>query len=170
MSGDETVEDVTFGQSIHRTLWLHEWPRTKVRAGFLHPLLYSGEATRCVAIQFRPVPLHDALTELTSAQIDMETADNLREKFGRRSTVMQEREKDNLDEREEDLADGHTDIRFRGYVTISADNVAEVRRDQTSLEQAGYRAAVRMAVLRDQQWAALVTCALPIPTRPKGKK
>lgn len=167
MAGDESANAVAFDATVHRTLWIHEWPRTKVRVGFFQPLLYTGEATRCLAIQFRPVPMHQALNELGSAQVDMQTAENIRLKWGGRTSIAHDRERADLEEREEDLADGFTDVRFRAYVTISGPELADVRRDQASLEQAGYQAGVRMSPMRWQQWAALVTSSLPVPTNGK---
>jgi len=170
MAGDEAPNTVTFDGTVHRTLWMHEWPRTKVRVGFVQPVLYTGEATRCLAIQFRPVPMHQALNELGSAQVDMQTAESIRLKWGGRTSVAHDREREDLVEREEDLADGFTDVRFRAFVTISAPTLADVRRDQASLEQAGYQAGVRMSSLRWQQWPALVTSSLPVPVRGKDKR
>lgn len=169
MAGDEAPNTVTFDETVHRTLWMHEWPRTKVRVGFVQPVLYTGEATRCLAIQFRPVPMHKALNELGSAQVDMEAAARIRLKWGGRTSVSHDRERADLEEREEDLADGFTDVRFRAFVTISAPTLADVRRDQASLEVAGYQAGVRMSPLRWQQWPALVTSSLPVPVRGKDK-
>lgn len=170
MAGDESPNTVTFDATVHRTMWMHEWPRTKVRVGFVQPILYTGEATRCLAIQFRPIPMHQALNDLGSAQIDMESAERIRLKWGGRTSVAHDREKADLAEREEDLADGFTDARFRAFVTISAPTLADVRRDQASLEQAGYQAGVRMSLLRWQQWPALVSWSLPVPVRGRDKR
>lgn len=170
MAIDEKRSTVEIDDSVHRTLWIHEWPRTRVRVGFLRPLLYTGTATRCLTIRFRPVPIHEAIREVGQAATDIESAARIRERMGNRVGVLQRREEEDLEEREEDLADGYTDGRFRAFVSISAPNLAEVRRDQTSLEQAGYQAHVRMGVMHDQQWAALATAALPVPTRAKRSK
>ncbi|MBP2437904.1 SCO6880 family protein [Microbacterium amylolyticum] len=170
MSIDEHSSSITIDGTEHRTMWVHEWPRTKVRVGFLHPLLYTGESTRSVVLQFRPIPMHEAINELGQAQIDLEAAATVREKWGGRTGILHDREAQDLEDREEDLADGFTDGRFRAFVTISGHSLAEIRRDQTSLEQAGYQAHVRMGLLRNQQWPALVTSVLPIPTRGKKKK
>lgn len=167
MSGEEHADHVEFDRSKHQTLWIHEWPRVKVRTGFMEPLLYRGEGTRCVTLIFRPVPLHEAINELSNAQLDMDTATTLREKWGGRTSVLHKREAQDLEEREEDLADGFTDERFRGFVTISGETLAEVRRCRTSLEQAGHGVGIRMSLLRNQQWPALVTATLPVPTKAK---
>ena len=113
---------------------------------------------------------HEAIREVGQAATDIESAARIRERMGNRVGVLQRREEEDLEEREEDLADGYTDGRFRAFVSISAANLSEVRRDQTSLEQAGYQAHVRMGVMHDQQWAALATAVLPVPTRAKRSK
>lgn len=164
MSIDETRTHLRVDQSWHQTLWITEWPRTQVRTGFLEKLMYAGDATRCITLQFRPVPLHKAMKEVAGAQTDMEGAENIRLKFNGRSTVQHKREKQDLDRREEELADGFTDVRFRGFVTVSADSEDALRRARTGLEQAAVGSHLSIAVMHAQQWSAFVTSTLPIPT------
>ncbi|MGF3057336.1 SCO6880 family protein [Microbacterium sp. YY-01] len=170
MDGQEHRDRIEFDESVHQTLWIHEWPRTAVSTGFLQKLLYAGDSTRCLTIQFKPVPLDVALKELNNAQIDMNTADRVRETWGARTGIHHEQERNNLLEREKDLSDGFTDERFRGFLTISGESVSALDRDRSALEQAGFGCGVRMSVLYNQQWASLVTSVLPIPTRSGRRK
>lgn len=169
MAGEEALNNVRLGDSVHQTLWVNDWPRTVVKTGFLERLFYAGESTRVLCIQLRPVPTHKALNELASAQQDMQTAENIRLRWGGRTSVQHRKETEDLNRREEELADGYTDERFRAFLTISAATQADLRRDRSALEQAAVSCGLRVAVMQAQQWPALVTTALPIPTMHKTK-
>ncbi|MGC0252150.1 SCO6880 family protein [Pseudactinotalea sp. Z1748] len=169
MAGAETPQTIHLGHSVHRTFWVNEWPRTVVKTGFLERLFYTGESTRVLCIQFRPVPTDKALNDLASAQQDMQTAQNIRERWGGRTSVQHHKERADLDRREEELSDGFTDDRFRAFLTISAPTEAGLRRDRSALEQAAVGCGLRVAPMWAQQWAALVTAATAIPTEHKTK-
>lgn len=164
MGVDEEWAAVRVDQSWHQTFWIAEWPRTEVRTGFLQPLLYAGDATRVIALQVRPVPIHKALAEVTRAQNDMETAENLRMRMSARVTLTHQREAADLAERERDLVDGYGDVRFRGFLTISADGKDALARGRSEIEQASHEARVSLAPLYGQQAAGFAAAALPLPT------
>jgi hypothetical protein len=163
MGVDEQWDAVRVDQSWHQTLWVAEWPRTEVRTGFLEPLLYAGDATRVIALQVRPVPIHKALGEVTRAQNDMETAEGLRMRMAARVTLTHEREAENLAVRERDLVDGFGDVAFRGFITVSADSKDALTRTRSEIEQASHEARVNLVSMFGQQAAAFATTALPLP-------
>lgn len=163
MGMDEEWDAVRVDQSWHQTFWVAEWPRTEVRTGFLEPLLYAGDATRVIALQVRPVAIHKALAEVSRAQSDMESAESLRFRMSARVTLTHQREAEDLAERERDLVDGFGDVRFRGFVTISADTKDALVRGRSEIEQASHEARVNLVSLYGQQAAGFATTALPLP-------
>jgi hypothetical protein len=164
MGVDEQWDAVRVDQSWHQTFWVAEWPRTDVRTGFLEPLLYAGDATRVIALQIRPVPIHKALAEVTRAQNDMETAENLRMRMSARVTLTHIREAEELAVRERDLVDGYGDVRFRGFITVSADSKDALIRGRSEIEQASHEARVNLVSMFGQQAAGFATTTLPLPT------
>jgi hypothetical protein len=163
MGIDEGWNTLRVDQSWHQTFWVAEWPRTDVRTGFLEPLLYAGDATRCLTLQVRPVPIHKALSEVNRAQSDMETAAEIRLRLHSRVTLAQQREADALSAREEDLVDGFGDVKVRGFITISAETEDALARARTEIEQASHPSRLVLASMAGQQAAGFVTAALPVP-------
>ncbi|MGN6760124.1 MAG: SCO6880 family protein, partial [Leifsonia sp.] len=163
MGIDEAWNTLRVDQSWHQTFWIAEWPRTDVHTGFLEPLLYAGDATRCITLQVRPVPIHKALGEVNRAQSDMETAADIRLRLHSRVTLSHQREMEALNAREEDLVDGFGDVKIRGFITISAETEDALARARTEIEQASHPARLVLASMAGQQAAGFVTSTLPVP-------
>ncbi|MGN6759797.1 MAG: PrgI family protein [Leifsonia sp.] len=163
MGIDESWNSLRVDQSWHQTFWVAEWPRTDIRTGFLEPLLYAGDATRCLTLQVRPVPIHKALSEVNRAQSDMETASEIRFRLHSRVTLAQQREAEALSAREEDLVDGFGDVKVRGFITISAETEDALAHARTEIEQASHPARLVLASMAGQQAAGFVTASLPVP-------
>ena len=167
MGIDESWDTLRVDESWHQTFWVAEWPRTDVRTGFLEPLLYTGDATRVITLQARPVPTHKALAQLNRAQSDMETAANIRMKLSSRIPLTHLREEEDLAVREHDLVDGFGDVQYRGFITISAESKDALAKARTDIEQASHPARLMLASMSGQQAAGFVTAALPVPLEGK---
>ncbi len=66
-----------------------------------------------------------------------------------------------MEERDIELADGHAQYRFSGYVTVTADSRAELDPARAALEQAAGQARIELRLLYGEQDAAFA-CSLPL--------
>ena len=148
--------------SIHQVLWIAEWPRTERNTGFMERLLYSTDTTRTLTLQIRPVETEKALQRIARHKTGLEMANILRERRGMPRSAEKDREMQEVEEREERLADGFADVEFRGFVTISATSREELNRARTSLEQTGRSSGLRLTPMFFQQAAAFSTAVLPV--------
>jgi hypothetical protein len=158
----EHSDRVELDSSVHQVFWIAEWPRAEVRTGFLEPLLYAGDATRVLLLQFRVVRDDKALAAVARAKSDMRVAMGIRTKRGMTVNREQERELEELEERENDLVDGFSDLEFRGFIAVSAGDPDELRRASAAIIQAAQPARLNLALMYWQQAAALVTTSLPL--------
>jgi len=125
MAIDEHWASVHVDNRWHATYWIAEWPRLDVGADFLTPLLLTT-ATRAVSLTMAPVPPAQAVREVESARTaDLADAE-LRHRAGFVSTARHRREAEGALQREAELADGHGDYRFCGYVSVSAATPADL--------------------------------------------
>jgi hypothetical protein len=154
--------ELSIDGSEHVTFWVAEWPRRERPAGFLEPLLYAGDSTRVITLEVAAIPLHRALNEVERAQTDLVVAQVIRDRFEQRTTRAQEREEQEVGTREDHLADGFVEMRFRGYVTISAGSREALNQARTEIVTAARRARIAIAPAYGRQAAAFVTAALPI--------
>ena len=148
--------------AIHRTYWVAQWPRLAVGPTFLSPLLLDGQAVRSVAIVLQPVAPARARREV-EAQITTDEADEqLRAERGFRTTARHRRREHATRERERELADGHQEVRFAAYVTVSARDEDELEVACDRIEQAAQQAHLDLQVMWGEQDLAFTHGALPI--------
>jgi hypothetical protein len=119
-AAEETWRTYRTDSAVHRTYWIEEWPRTEVGANFMAPLLVGTSVMRTVAVTMEPVNVLRATRSAEHARLADESDNELRTRMGFRTTAKRRRQQENVVLREEELADGHADVRFSGYVTVSA--------------------------------------------------
>ncbi len=106
--------------AFHVTYWIAEWPRSDTGPDFLAPLLLQTWVQRTVSVTLEPVSPFRAQRDVEAART-VDVADTeLRQRHGFLMTMRRQREQESVLRREQELADGHADIRFSGYVTVSA--------------------------------------------------
>ena len=113
----------------HRTYWIAEWPRLDVGTEFLAPLLVQTQCMRTVAVTMEPVPPLKAMRAVGFAKTADIADEELRARLGFIPTAKRRNQAEAVARREQELADGHADFRFSGYITVTAP-------DRESLEHA----------------------------------
>jgi hypothetical protein len=160
MAVQEEWASVRVDDRWHATYWVAEWPRVDVGADFLSPLLLVG-GSRSVSLTMAPVPPAQAIREVQSARTaDLADAE-LRRRAGFLSTARHRREAEGALHRENELADGHGDYRFCGYVSTSANSALELDGVCAELEQAAQQSHLELRRLFGQQRDAL-TWTMPL--------
>jgi len=146
----------------HVTYWIAEWPKLGVRPSFLAPLLLMNSgATRTVSVVSEPVPTARAQRQVEHAQTARLSDDELRSRAGYRLGSRRRREGEALDRRENELADGHAEARYSGYVTVSGSNLDEVEQAAAQIEQMAYQCPVELRRLWGEQDTAFY-CTMPL--------
>jgi hypothetical protein len=144
----------------HATFWVAEWPRVDVGPDFLGPLLL-GEGRRSVSLIMAPVGSERAEREVRSART-ADTADReLRARAGFLASARRQREADGVERREEELAEGHHEFRFSGYVTVSGPDAETLATACAEVEHAAQSCRLELRRLYGRQLEAL-TWTLPL--------
>jgi hypothetical protein len=160
MAVDERWASVHVDDRWHATYWIAEWPRLEVDADFLAPLLRVG-GTRAVSVTMAPVPPARAVREVESARTADIADAELRRRAGFVATARHHRAAEGAERREAELADGHGDYRFCGYVSVSAPSPTELDGVCAELEQAARQSHLELRRLYGQQREAL-TWTMPL--------
>jgi hypothetical protein len=119
---DEQWSHLRSGPLWHSTYWIADWPRVDVRPDFLTPLL-MGEGRRTVSLVMEPVPPDRAARDVRAARTADAADEQLRARAGFLPSARRGREAEGVARREEELADGHAEFRFSGYVTVHAQDL-----------------------------------------------
>jgi hypothetical protein len=142
------------------TYWIAEWPRVDVTPDFLGPLLFSP-LRRSIVLTMEPISPSRAARQVAQARTADIADGELRRRGGFLVTARHNREKESVEERDAELADGHAQYRFSGYVTVTADSRQELMASRAALEQAAGQARIDLRLLFGEQDAAF-TCSLPL--------
>jgi hypothetical protein len=146
--------------SFHVTYWVSEWPRVAVGPDFLAPVISVGGVRR-VALTMAPVDPRRAMRQATSDRTADLADEELRRRAGFVPSVRRSREAEGVIRREAELADGHADYRFSGYVTVSASTLDELDQRCADVEQAAQHAHLEVVRLWGRQEEAW-TWTLPL--------
>jgi hypothetical protein len=147
--------------AFHATFWVEEWPRIPVRPDFLSPLLLGSRATRTVALTVESVPPGRAARQVEAARTADLADEELRRRGGFLSSARRRRQAEGVARREEELADGHADCRFSGYITVSAPDLDALEDACAEVEQLAQQCRLQLTRLRGQQ-AEAFTWTLPL--------
>lgn len=158
--------DVSWGQyrsdsAYHATYWVAQWPRIDVGATFLAPLLMQTNVLRAVSTVMEPVPPSVAIRKVEAARTTDIADEQTRARTGFITTARKRLQQDATLRREEELADGHAEFRFTGYVTVSAEDPDELERSCAEVEHAAQQARLELVRLYGQQ-AEGFTFTLPL--------
>jgi hypothetical protein len=144
----------------HATYWIAEWPRIEVGPDFMSPLLLSG-GRRAVSVVMEPVAPERAAREVRSARTSDAAEEQLRATAGFTPNARRGKEAEAALRREDELADGHAEFRFSGYVTVSAADRAALDLACAETEHAAQGAHLEIRRLYGRQREAF-TWTLPL--------
>jgi hypothetical protein len=145
----------------HTTYWIAEWPRVAVGPDFLAPLLLRTRAVRAVSVVMEPVDPHRSAREVEAAVTRDEANRSIRQQRGFTTTARRSRQEDAVRERESELAVGHTEYRFSGYVTVTARTEDDLERACGEIEQRASQSRIALRRMYGEQDLAFTT-TLPL--------
>ena len=149
--------------AVHATYWISEWPRIDVGAVFLQPLLMQTTAVRTVAMVMDAIGPSRAITQVEQARTTDIADETTRQRLGQVTTARQMRKAEATARREQELADGHAELRYAAYVTVSAraDDPEALDRACAEVEHAAQQSRLRLERLYGEQDYAF-TFGLPL--------
>jgi Putative type VII ESX secretion system translocon, EccE len=157
----ETWEHYQADGALHATYWIGAWPRVEVSPMFMDSLLGQSGVVRSVSVTFEPLAGARSTREVEAA-ITRDHADReLRARFGQSETARQRQAADATRRRETELAAGHNEVRFSGFVTVSGRDPDDLRRACAEVTEQAARARLELHRLYGQQ-ADAFTFTLPL--------
>lgn len=156
-------DHVLWDGSQHTTMWISRWPRQPVRSMFLAPLLMRSESTRAVGVVMELLGPERGLRQAETTVADDESNESLRWRGGLRTKRQVAKREQANRQREDELADGHIDIRWAGFVSIAVPGTDPHVRHQAvdRVRAQAARCGLRLEVMSGQQAEGL-TFLLPL--------
>lgn len=147
---------------FHRTFWISDFSRTEVGVAFLAPLMMQSSIYRTVSVIMEPIAPSKAIREVEVARTSFIADQGIRDKAGYVLNATREREYQKLQEREQELVDGHGAYRFTAYVSCSATDEEELEYVSQNIEQTAHQAQLVLRLLHGEQDSAFAACCIPI--------
>jgi hypothetical protein len=160
MADEEGWSAFRTDETWHVTYWIAEWPRIAVGPDFMSAMLMNG-GQRAVSLVMAPVPPDRSARDVRSARTADAAEEHLRANAGFTPNARRGRELEAAVRREEELADGHSEFRFSGYITVSAGDRAELDIACAETEHAAQAAHLEIRRLYGRQREAF-TWTLPL--------
>ena len=160
-AADESWGEYRSDSAYHATYWISQWPRLDVGAAFLSPLLMQTNVLRTVAVTMEPVAPSVALRKVEAARTTDIADEETRRRTGFVTTARKRLQQESTARREQELADGHAEFRFAGFVTVSARDPEGLERACAEVEHAAQQARLDLQRLYGQQ-ALGFTFTLPL--------
>ena len=137
--------------ALHVTYWVASWPRSDVGPAFLAPLLTQTRAVRTMAVTIEPIPYSISMRKAEAAQTAEVAEEIQRDRQGFMTTARLRRRQQATARREEELADGHAEMRFAGYVTVSGASIEDLDRSCSDVEHSAQLARLELQRLYGEQ-------------------
>jgi hypothetical protein len=160
MAIDEHWECVRTDSAWHATFWIQRWPLRDVGCLFLSPLLGRTQAQRAVTVTAEPIPPSRAFRQAEHAVVREEGDQITRERHGFLHSARHRRRQDDVMNRERELADGHSLMRFAGYLTVTAPSRGELDAATAEVVQAAQHSHLEVRRLFGEQ-TRMLACTLP---------
>lgn len=151
---------VRAGGLWHSTYWVADWPRVEVGPDFLAPVLICG-GRRTLSLVMEPVPPDRSSREVRAARTADAADEQLRSRAGFLPSARRGREAEGVMRREAELADGHAEFRFSGYLTVHATDRVSLETACAEAEHSAQAAQLELRRLYGRQAEAL-TWTLPL--------
>lgn len=148
--------------ALHRTYWISEWPRTDVGPGFLSPAILQTACLRAIAVELLPMSMTKARTVQRRAQVKSVTDAESRRKAQFVETSEHRRAQRDVDERGDEIAEGHAALEFRGWITVTADDVDQLEHACVDVEERASQAVLDLEPMDGRHERAFLE-TLPLP-------
>ncbi len=147
--------------AISSTYWVSSWPRSDVGPAFLAPLLMQSSVPRTVSVTIEPVPHSVAMRKAEMAQTAELAEEMQRGRQGFMTTARIRRRQQAVSRREEELADGHAEVRSAAFITAYDATVESWQRSKNDVEHAAQLARLELQPLYGEQDAGFAN-TLPL--------
>jgi hypothetical protein len=147
--------------AVHCTFWICGWPRVEVGPLFLDALLSPASTVRTIAVTLEPLSAERSIREV-EAQVTRDHADRaLKARFGQVETARSQHAYDATRRREAELAAGYGEVRFTGFITVSAPDLRQLSGACAQVRRDAARSRIELRAMYGQQ-AQAFTFTLPL--------
>ncbi|WP_407343549.1 SCO6880 family protein [Pengzhenrongella phosphoraccumulans] len=158
----EHFDHLRTDSGVHAVYWISEWPRYEVYPSFLSSILLAAGVRRATSIVAHPLTTAEAMRSVRKERVEYQTDAAQRQRIGQIADFGAEQEWADVTQRERDLVAGHGDLRYAGFLCVTAPDLDSLQAARSAIEQAAVQAGCETRLLLGQQAQAFTAAALPL--------
>jgi hypothetical protein len=162
VSLDEHWDHLRHDTAFTTVLWISEWPRIDVAPHFLHALVFLQNVRKSISIVAKPLGTSEALRAIRKEKVEYITEAQQNARIGKVADLSADQEYADVLARERALISGHADLRYSGFVAITAQSRDELASAVAAAARAATQCGCETRVLFGQQAQAFAVAALPL--------
>lgn len=159
---DEQWDHLRHDTGYSTVLWISQWPSIETGPSFLHALIFDPGIRRSLCLIARPLGPGQALREIRKEKVDYITDRQQKAKTGRIIDLSDDQEYADVLARESALVAGHADMRYSGFLTITAPTLDELRAAVAHTQRLASQCMLETRPLYGRQAQAFIVAALPL--------
>lgn len=159
---DEHWDYLRHDSAYSAVLWISEWPRIDVAPHFLHSLVFLQDVRKSISIVAKPLSTGDALRSIRKEKVEYLTDAQQNARIGKISDFSAEQEYADVLARERALVSGHADLRFSGFISVTAHSRDTLNAATASAERAATQCGCETRLLYGQQAQGFTVATLPL--------
>jgi len=143
-------------------LWISEWPRIDVAPSFLHALIFEPGVRKTLTILATPLSTEQAMRDIRRQKVEYVSDAGQKAKIGQLADLADAQEYQDVIDRERALIAGHADLKFSGFIAVTAPTLDALQVAVSQIERAATQCACETRILYGQQAQAFTVAALPL--------
>lgn len=159
---DEHWDHLRHDSGFSTVLWISDWPTQDSLPNFMHALVFTSGIRKSIAIITKPVSTAEAIVELRKEKVDYVTDRRQKDKAGRLIDESDNQEYQDVLARERALVAGHADMRYSGFVAVTAASLDELRADVSRVQRLATQCMMHTRILYGRQAQGFIAAALPL--------
>ena len=159
---DEHWDYLRHDTGYSTVLWISEWPSIDAAPPFLHALIFAPGIRRSLSLIARPLGAAQALREIRKEKVDYITDREQKAKTGRIIDLSDDQEYADVLAREAALVSGHADMRYSGFLTLTAPTLDNLRAATAHAQRAATQCMLETRLIYGRQAQAFIVAALPL--------
>jgi hypothetical protein len=165
---DTRWRHVLVDQALHRCFWIAEWPRLEVPGDWLGSLLLHPGGIRTVTVVHEPVPPSRSRRAVDREATRLASDEDERVRRGFRVRAQHRRAESEVLARETEIVAGYPELRFAGFLTVTAFDEHSLHEQAAEWEQAAAQGGLELRAL-DGQHDLAFAAGLPLGRVPRGR-
>lgn len=165
VSVEEHWDHLRHDSGYSTVLWISEWPRIDVAPWFLHSLVFEQDVRKTLTIIATPLSTGQAMRDIRKQKVEYVTDAAQKAKIGQLADLSDSQEYQDVLDRERALVAGHADLKFSGFIAVTANDRDGLQAAVSRIERAALRSGCETRILFGQQSQAFTVAALPLGRR-----